>query len=279
MTTWAIGDLQGCLEPFERLLAQIGFSASRDTLWLVGDLVNRGPDSLGVLRRLYALRDCTRIVLGNHDLHLLAVASGAVTTRGKDTFGDVLAAPDRGRLLAWLQQQPLLHYDAARHTAMTHAGIPPQWSLFDAQRLAREVEDVLRSPAGAAGFFADMYGNEPAGWNEALTGTARLRTITNYFTRMRFVDAGGALDLQSKEGAGTAPPGFVPWFAAPGRRTADLQILFGHWAALEGRTQCDGRDVPGVHALDTGCVWGQALTAFNLDSGERTGCDCPRAAG
>lgn len=272
MSEWVIGDIQGCLQPLDCLLKKIAFEPGRDTLWLVGDLVNRGPDSLGVLRRLYALRASCRIVLGNHDLHLLAVARGATAMRKKDTFGDVLAAPDRERLLAWLQQQPLLQLDAARNTVMTHAGIPPAWSLFDAQRLALEVEAALRSSA-AFDFFANMYGNDPANWDESLRGSARLRTITNHFTRMRFVAADGALDLTSKEGTGTAPPGFMPWFAAPDRRCAGVRILFGHWAALEGRT-----GIANVHAVDTGCVWGHALTAMNLDTGALISCDCAAAA-
>lgn len=272
MTAWAIGDIQGCLEPLDRLLAKIRFDETRDELWLTGDLVNRGPDSLGVLRRLYAIRDRCRIVLGNHDLHLLAVASGAVARKRKDTFADVLEAHDAGTLLAWLQQQPLLHYDARRNTVMTHAGIPPQWSLFDAQRLAREVEDVLHH-ANAHAFFGAMYGNEPACWDESLAGNARLRTITNYFTRMRFIDASGALDLVSKEGLGTAPAGFLPWFASATRKSATTRLLFGHWAALEGNT-----GIPGVEALDTGCVWGNALTALNLDDGRRVNCACPPPA-
>ncbi|MFZ5757251.1 MAG: symmetrical bis(5'-nucleosyl)-tetraphosphatase [Pseudomonadota bacterium] len=277
MTRWAIGDIQGCLEPFDCLLEKIRFMPGRDTLWLVGDLVNRGPDSLGVLRRLYGLREHCRIVLGNHDLHLLAVARNATPKRRKDTFDDVLSAPDRDLLLDWLQQQPLLQYDERDGTVLTHAGIPPQWSLFDARRLAREVEDTLRSRHALA-FFADMYGNEPAGWSETLTGTTRLRTITNYFTRMRFIDANGALDLTSKEGAGTAPPGFVPWFSAANRRCEAQRIVFGHWAALEGRIPAHDGVQPNVHAIDTGCVWGYTLTAMNLDTGERTGCDCPRPA-
>jgi bis(5'-nucleosyl)-tetraphosphatase (symmetrical) len=267
MTTWAIGDIQGCLEPFERLLAKIRFDATRDELWLVGDLVNRGPDSLGVLRRVHALRDRCRIVLGNHDLHLLAVAAGTGPYRRKDTFADVLEAPDAGVLLHWLQQQPLLHYDPGRHVVMTHAGMTPQWSLLDAQRLAREVEDVLRH-GDAKRYFRAMYGNTPACWDESLEGTDRLRVITNYFTRMRFVDAAGALDLESKEGLGSAPPGFRPWFDWPDRRAAGVRIVFGHWAALAGKV-----DVPNVVALDTGCVWGGTLTAYDLDRGTRVACD------
>jgi bis(5'-nucleosyl)-tetraphosphatase (symmetrical) len=268
MTTWAIGDIQGCLAPFERLLAKIRFDPARDELWLVGDLVNRGPDSLGVLRRLYGMRERVRIVLGNHDLHLLAVHAGHDRLRRKDTFQDVLAAPDAAALCHWLQQQPLLHYDAARNTVMTHAGIPPHWSLFDAQRLAREVEAVLRH-GDANAFFDAMYGNEPAGWDESLAGMDRLRVITNYFTRMRFVDDAGALDLLSKEGLGTAPPGFAPWFAAPQRKAAHVRILFGHWAALQGKA-----DATNVEALDGGCVWGGELTAFDVDSGRRVSCNC-----
>ncbi|MFP5384351.1 MAG: symmetrical bis(5'-nucleosyl)-tetraphosphatase [Gammaproteobacteria bacterium] len=272
MSVWAVGDLQGCHEPFERLLEKIRFDATQDRLWLVGDLVNRGPQSLAVLRRVYELRERVSVVLGNHDLHLLAVAAGAQTPRRKDTFGDILGAPDRGELLGWLQQQPLLHYDAALNTVMTHAGIPPAWSLFDAQRLAREVSDVLRS-AHAGEFFRAMYGNEPARWDESLTGMDRLRVITNHFTRMRFVDTDGRLDLDSKEGLDSAPAGFFPWFDAANRRCAGLRIVFGHWAALQGRV-----DVPDVLALDTGCVWGYSLTAVNLASGERVSCECTAAS-
>lgn len=268
MTLWAVGDIQGCLAPFECLLEKIRFDPGHDELWLVGDLVNRGPDSLGVLRRLYSMRECVRIVLGNHDLHLLAVHAGHDRLRRKDTFQDVLAAPDRNTLCHWLQQQPLLHYDAGRHVAMAHAGIPPNWSLSDAQRLAREVETVLRL-GDANAFFDAMYGNTPVGWDENLTGMDRLRVITNYFTRMRFVNAAGELDLLSKEGLETAPPGFMPWFAVPRRKTAQLRILFGHWAALQGRA-----DAPNVEALDSGCVWGNELTALDVDNGRRIYCDC-----
>jgi bis(5'-nucleosyl)-tetraphosphatase (symmetrical) len=268
MATWAIGDVQGCLEPLERLLGKIGFDAGRDELWLVGDLVNRGPDSLGVLRLLHGMRHVCRIVLGNHDLHLLAVAAGAEALKKKDTFRDVLEAADGPELLAWLQRQPLLHHDRARNTVMTHAGIPPQWSLADARRLAGEVEQVLRN-GDAPAFFRAMYGNEPARWEETLEGDARLRVITNFFTRMRFIDERGTLDLVSKEGLGTAPPGYRPWFEAAGRRTAGVRIVFGHWAALEGRC-----DVENVEALDAGCVWGRDLVALNLDTGARVACNC-----
>lgn len=268
MTTWAIGDVQGCLDPLERLLAKLGFDETRDELWLVGDLVNRGPDSLGVLRRLYGMRQACRVVLGNHDLHLLAVAAGAEPMKRKDTFGDVLAAPDAGTLLDWLRHQPLLHYDESRATVMTHAGIPPDWSLADARRLAGEVEDVLRT-GDAPAYLRAMYGNDPDRWDESLTGLDRLRVITNHLTRMRFLDERGALDLVSKEGTGTAPPGFRPWFEMPHRRAVDVRIVFGHWAALEGRCDTDN-----VEALDAGCVWGRELVALDLDTGERTGCRC-----
>lgn len=268
MTAWAIGDIQGCLEPLQRLLEKIRFDPAHDQLWLVGDLVNRGPDSLGVLRLLHGLRASIHMVLGNHDLHLLAVAADCAPCKKKDTFADVLAAPDRDELLHWLQQQPLLHHDAGLNTLMTHAGLPPQWSLADAQRLAQEVENVLRH-GDAHAYYRDMYGNEPSVWSESLTGTTRLRTITNYFTRMRFINAQNALDLTSKEGMNTAPPGFLPWFEAPGRKTADIRMIFGHWAALQGNT-----GVPNVFALDTGCVWGHQLSAMNLETGARIGCDC-----
>ncbi|KGD62203.1 diadenosine tetraphosphatase [Alcanivorax jadensis T9] len=268
MSDYAIGDLQGCLEPFNCLLERIGFNADRDRLFLAGDLVNRGPDSLGTLRRVYELRENVHAVLGNHDLHLLAVAQGSTDSRRKDTLTDILEAPDRDALLGWLQNCPLM-VDIPEHQAvMTHAGIPPLWTLAQARGRAREVEQVLRS-SQANEFFANMYGNQPAGWDDGLAGSERWRVITNHFTRMRFVNEAGELDLTSKGEPDAPPEGFMPWFHHPRRLSGDTRILFGHWAALEGHA-----DMLQVEALDTGCVWGGSLTALRLDDLTRIACHC-----
>ncbi len=271
MALYAVGDIQGCLEPLQCLLRQVNFQPGKDHLWLVGDLVNRGPDSLGTLRFLYAMRDSVTTVLGNHDLHLLAAAYNAERLKKHDTLREILEAPDRNDLIDWLRQQKLLHYDAERDIALVHAGIPPQWSLKKALARAAEVEEVLRDDTRIREFLDGMYGNEPARWNKNLHGIERLRVITNYFTRMRFCTPDGTLDLKSKEGMGSAPSGFAPWFSHPKRKTRGQKLIFGHWAALEGRC-----DEPGVHALDTGCVWGGALTLLNVDTGELHRCTCQK---
>ncbi|MGY4533596.1 bis(5'-nucleosyl)-tetraphosphatase (symmetrical) [Pseudomonas sp. TE3786] len=269
MTVYAVGDLQGCLDPLKCLLERVAFDPERDRLWLVGDLVNRGPQSLETLRYLYAMRDALVCVLGNHDLHLLAAAHNIERLKKGDTLGEILDAPDRAELLDWLRQQKLLHYDVDRDIAMVHAGIPPQWSLKKALRCAAEVEEALRDDARLPLFLDGMYGNEPNRWDSDLKGVTRLRVITNYFTRMRFCKADGTLDLKTKEGMDSAPPGYAPWFSYKQRKTAGQKLIFGHWAALEGHC-----DEPGVIALDTGCVWGGAMTLLNVDSGERHRCDC-----
>lgn len=263
MATYAIGDLQGCYAEFEALLERLDFSPSRDRLWLVGDLVNRGPDSLGCLRRSVALDGAARVVLGNHDLHLLAVARGHGKLKRKDTLSDILEAPDRHAMLEWLRRQPLLVDDAERGCVMTHAGLPPQWSLAQANELAAEAEAVLRSDDVDA-FLNVMYGNRPARFEPDLAGMDRIRAIVNVFTRMRFIAADGTLDFAAKEGLDSAPEGYAPWFTYP--RADGLTLLFGHWAALEGQTPGARVD---AQALDTGCVWGGSLTALDLDSGER----------
>ncbi len=270
MATYAVGDLQGCLEPLKCLLEQVAFDPSKDRLWLVGDLVNRGPQSLETLRFLYAMRDSLVCVLGNHDLHLLAVAHNIERLKKNDTLQEILDAPDRADLIEWLRQQKLMHYDAERDIALVHAGIPPQWTVEKALKRAAEVEEVLGDDARLPLFLDGMYGNEPAKWDKDLHGIPRLRVITNYFTRMRFCTADGTLDLKSKEGVGTAPPGYAPWFSYPQRKSRGRKIIFGHWAALEGLC-----DEPGLSALDSGCVWGGAMTLMNIDSGERHRCDCP----
>ncbi|MFW3897905.1 symmetrical bis(5'-nucleosyl)-tetraphosphatase [Pseudomonas putida] len=269
MATYAVGDLQGCLEPLKCLLERVNFDPAVDRLWLVGDLVNRGPQSLETLRFLYAMRDSLVCVLGNHDLHLLAVWHNIERLKKSDTLREIIEAPDAPQLLDWLRRQKLLHFDEPRGTVLVHAGIPPQWTLGKALGLAAEVEEVLRDDLRIKQYLDGMYGNDPAKWNKDLTGVTRLRVITNYFTRMRFCTAEGKLDLKGKEGADTAPPGYKPWFAHKDRRSRHVKIIFGHWAALEGRC-----DAPGVYALDTGCVWGGAMTLMNVDSGEMHRCEC-----
>ncbi len=267
MSTYAVGDLQGCLEPLKCLLEAVKFKRGRDVLWSVGDIVNRGPESLETLRYLYRMRDSLVVVLGNHDLHLLAVAAGVRKASRSDTLDEILSAPDREELLNWLLHQPLLHREHGY--TMVHAGIPPQWSVKKAGRYAREVEDVLQSK-DCVTFLRAMYGNEPAVWSDDLRGMERLRVITNYLTRMRYCTREGWLDLESK---GPEPPAngkrVSAWFSHAGRLTADDRIIFGHWAALEGRT-----DTANAIGLDTGCVWGGSLSLFELETGGRTHCDC-----
>lgn len=257
MSTYAIGDLQGCRAPFEALLEKIDFRPGRDRLLLAGDLVNRGSDSLGVLRLVYRHREHLDTVLGNHDLHLLAVAHEVTAPRNKDTLEPILEADDGPELLAWLRRQPLLVDVPEFNAVLTHAGVPPLWSLEQARQRAREAEAVI---AGDDAFFEHMYGNEPALWDDRLTGYDRIRLIVNSFTRMRFVDRDGRLDLEAKGTLDDTPEGLMPWFEHPERRTADTRILFGHWAALQGRAP-----VTHVEALDTGCVWGGCLTALRLE--------------
>ena len=269
MATYAVGDLQGCLEPLQCLLKQVAFDPAKDRLWLVGDLVNRGPQSLATLRFLYDIRESLVCVLGNHDLHLLAAGRNIERLKKNDTLREILEAPDCAQLLEWLRQQKLMHYDQQRDIALVHAGIPPQWSLRKAMKCAAEVEEVLRDDNRIAPYLDGMYGNDPAKWDNDLKGVTRLRVITNYFTRMRFCTSEGKLDLKSKEGVGTALPGYKPWFTYQERKTKGLKIIFGHWAALEG--QCDE---PGIFALDSGCVWGGAMTLMNVDTFERLHCQC-----
>jgi bis(5'-nucleosyl)-tetraphosphatase (symmetrical) len=273
MSTYAIGDLQGCLEAFNCLLEEIAFTPGQDRLLLAGDLVARGPDSLGTLRRVYDLRDHLECVLGNHDLHLLALAHGVrpnkSAKKNKDTdLQEILDAPDRAELLSWLQQRPLLHREPTFNAVISHAGIPPLWTLAEAESRAAEVNNILQSDH-AQDFFNNMYGNEPRGWHDDSQGPERWRVITNYFTRMRFINLHGELELANKGEADNAPAGFFPWFEHPHRKNKDINILFGHWAALNGNVPHDNID-----ALDTGCVWGGALTALRLDDGKIFRCTC-----
>lgn len=231
MAVYAVGDLQGCLDPLKCLLERVAFDPTKDRLWLVGDLVNRGPQSLETLRFLYAMRESVVSVLGNHDLHLLAVAHKSERLKKSDTLREILEAPDREPLLDWLRRLPLLHYDEQRKVALVHAGIPPQWSLEKARLRAAEVEQALRDDQRLPLFLDGMYGNEPAKWDKKLHGIDRLRVITNYFTRMRFCTEDGKLDLKSKEGLDTAPPGYAPLvqlpFAQDPRREDHLRPLGG----------------------------------------------------
>lgn len=268
MAVYAVGDIQGCLKPLKCLLKKVDFNPSQDTLWSVGDLVNRGPSSLETLRFLDGLGNACISVLGNHDLHLLACAYDRQRLRKSDTLLPILDAPDSEQLIQNLRQRPLAHFDSSRRTIMTHAGVPPVWTVEETCQYAAEVEAVLRCDQQLPWFLDEMYGNEPACWDPDLDGTRRLRVITNYLTRMRFCKPDGTLDLKSKEGPGDAPKGFSPWFKLP-RQDPDVQIIFGHWAALDGKVK-----QPDIHALDTGCVWGNQLTLMNLDSGEKLQCKC-----
>jgi bis(5'-nucleosyl)-tetraphosphatase (symmetrical) len=255
-----IGDVQGCDDALARLLAQTGFSPSRDRLVLLGDLVNRGPQSLAVLQRVAAFGDSAVRLLGNHDLHLLAVAHGVRPRHADDGFGDVLEAADAPAWIDWLRHGRLLHDEAG--WLCVHAGLLPAWTGAQARALAAEVEALLQSPA-LADFLPRMYGNQPRRWDEALVGDDRHRLVINAFTRLRFCSADGSMDFKTKEGAGAAPPGLLPWFEVPGRAHAGERIAFGHWSTLGLRNE------PALLALDTGCVWGGALTAARVDGGRR----------
>ncbi len=260
MATYAIGDVQGCCDELEALLARLAFDPARDRLWFVGDLVNRGPRSIDVLRLVQRLGDSAVTVLGNHDLHLLAIARGAAHLRPADlTLLPVLEAPDRDALLDWLQARPALHHDAALGVTMVHAGLPPQWDIPLARRCAAELEAALRSEHSGR-LFADMYGNQPDRWDDELEGTDRLRFITNALTRLRVCDRDGRLLLKHKGPPSKMPATAIPWFQVPGRRWAGARIVCGHWSAL------GYYDGDGVLALDTGCVWGGRLTAQRLDA-------------
>ena len=260
MAIWAVGDVQGCGAELDRLLEVIDFSPARDRLWFVGDLVNRGPRSLEVLRAVERLGDAAVVVLGNHDLHLLALARGGAHLRPADhELRPVLEAPDRERLLDWLQARAVLHHDAALGRTMVHAGLPPQWDLPLARRCAAELEAELRGEHSGR-LFAAMYGNQPDLWRDDLEGDDRLRFITNALTRLRVCDRTGRLLLKLKGRLADMPDGAVPWFRVPGRRWAGARIVCGHWSAL------GYLDEGGVLGLDTGCVWGGTLTAQRLDT-------------
>lgn len=263
MAHYAIGDVQGCRAALEDLLERIAFDPAVDRLYFAGDLVARGPDSLGTLRLIHGLGPLVAdSVLGNHDLHLIAVHHGLARARSKDNTQAILDAPDRQPLMDWLQQRHLL-LELPGHHVLTHAGIPPVWSLAQARQHAREVEQALRGP-DARDFLAAMYGNEPAGWDDSLAGTTRLRVITNFLTRMRLLDPQGGLDFAFKGELAEAPPHLQAWFALDNPGLGEARLLFGHWAALLG----DASPSPHV-ALDHGCVWGHHLCAWRLEDGQR----------
>ena len=268
MSIYAVGDVQGCYAELARLLEQIRFDAAADRLWLVGDLVNRGPESLAVLRLVKSLGDSAITVLGNHDLHLLAVAEGVAQPHRSDTLDEILNAPDRGCLLHWLRNLPLLHVEHGQ--VLVHAGLLPQWSVAQAQGLAREAEIALRGDDYVE-FLARMYGNTPHGWDDSLRGYKRLRVIVNALTRMRICAPDGAMEFKFKGVVEDIPEGYQPWFEVAGRASQDATVIFGHWSALGLLQRAK------VIALDTGCLWGGPMSAVRLEDRKlfQVSCDKP----
>lgn len=267
MATYAIGDVQGCLDPLRRLLDTVRFDPAADRLWLTGDLVNRGPDSLGVLRFVRALGGAAQTVLGNHDLHLVARAHGYGRAHRSDTLDAVLAASDRAVLIDWLRHRPLLVRE--KGWLMVHAGLLPAWTLDEAAERAGEAEAVLRSE-GLEAFLDVMYGNTPAAWDDALAGLDRIRVIVNAFTRLRYCTAAGEMDFAHKGAPGSQPAGLIPWFDVPGRASREATVVIGHWSTL-GLI-----DRPDLVALDTGCLWGGTLTAMRLEDRQVFRVGCPQ---
>ena len=270
MATYGIGDLQGCCDPLERLLDLIRFDSSTDRLWFVGDLVNRGPQSLLSLRKVISLGNAATTVLGNHDLHLLAASIGVRKLAPSDTLSDILDAPDAAELLDWIRRRKLAHYDHDGKRLLLHAGALPQWTVGDVIARAAEAEAALRG-AGWKDFLAHLFSNTPDRWNDDLTGFDRLRVIVNSFTRLRFCTPEGIMEFDTKGSAGDAPPGHMAWFDVPGRRTADATLVFGHWS-VEGLVMR-----PNLLGLDTGCVWGGNLTAVRLEDRKLFQVQCAQA--
>ncbi|WDZ96588.1 symmetrical bis(5'-nucleosyl)-tetraphosphatase [Herbaspirillum sp. WKF16] len=267
-TAYAIGDLQGCHLPFRRLLATLEAQQKQSALILAGDLINRGPQSLQTLRTVMAMGGRARAVLGNHDLHLLAVSQGIRPLHKDDTLHEILDAPDREELIDWLRRRPLAIREG--NHLVVHAGVLPQWDPEQALALAGEVEAMLQSD-GWVDFLTHMYGNQPARWSDELSGHDRLRCIINAFTRIRYCSADGTMDFATKDGAKEPPPGLMPWFDVPGRRTGDVTMVFGHWSTLGLVLR------PDLIALDTGCVWGGKLSAVRLEDRALFQVDCPQA--
>lgn len=263
MSTYVIGDLHGCMATLEALLARVAYAPGRDRVWLVGDLVNNGARNAEVVR--WAMAHAEHVVLGNHDLHMLAVAYGVRPRRKKDTFGDVLDAPDAEAMLTWLRHRPVLVRQG--DVVMVHAGIAPQWTLAQAEACARELEAALRGPDHVR-LLQEMYGDEPSRWADDLEGIARLRVIVNAFTRMRTCFADGALEYRYKAELPDLPPELLPWWRVPSPRSGDATIFFGHWSAVGYHREGD------IAALDSGCTWGRALTAYRLDDGEVFSVSC-----
>jgi bis(5'-nucleosyl)-tetraphosphatase (symmetrical) len=269
VTTYAIGDIQGCYDALRSLLDRIAFDPANDVLWMVGDLVNRGPQSLETLRYVKSLGSAAVTVLGNHDLHLLVVAAGVRKPHRGDTIDEILAAPDRDELLHWVRTRKLMHVGDGY--ALVHAGLLPQWTIEEALALAAEVEKALAGDACEA-LLRNMYGNTPVAWDPALTGYDRLRVIVNAMTRLRLCDGAGAMEFSHKT-AGDLPNGYMPWFDVPGRASAGTPIVCGHWAALGLKLRDD------LLAIDTGCVWGRELSALRLRDRRVFQCDCAALAG
>jgi len=267
MTTYAIGDLQGCRPKLTELLERIRTVCATPRLVFLGDLVNRGPNSLATLREVYELGDAAEVVLGNHDLHLLAVAHNIRKPHPSDTLDDILDAPDRDELLDWLRRRPLALFENGH--LLVHAGVLPQWSAQKTMELAHEVETVLRGPDWID-FLRHMYGNQPARWDDALTGNDRLRCIVNALTRIRFCSEDGSMELTATKGMETELPGYLRWFEVPGRKTEDITVVFGHWSTLGLMMR------PNLISLDTGCLWGGQLTAVGLDERDVIQVDCPQ---
>ncbi len=261
MATYAIGDIQGCLDNLEALLEHIAFKPENDTLWFTGDLVNRGDKSLETLRFIKSLGNSAISVLGNHDLTLLALCEGNIKVKNH-TLDAIIAAPDHDELIYWLRHRPLLHHDSNLGYTMIHAGLPPQWDLATAQSCALELEAVLQG-SQYPDFMANMFGNKPKQWNAELKGWDRLRFITNCFTRMRYCTPEGKLNFNDKGPIGSQKKGYIPWYKAANRKNTDLKIIIGHWSTLFGHT-----DTANIFAIDTGCLWGETLTAMRLDTAE-----------
>lgn len=268
MATYVIGDVQGCFKALTALLTHIQFNPHLDTLWFAGDIINRGPDSLATIRFIKSLGEKHITVLGNHDLSFLAIAYGTRDAKKGDTIEDILQAPDREELIEWLRNRPLLHADRKNNLVLTHAGLAPSWSLDQAIALAHEVETVLASDQIKT-FLSNMYGDDPAGWQDDLEGQARLRCIVNYFTRLRYCHADGSMDFDYKGAIKDMPDGLIPWYRVPNRVNAEVKIVFGHWAAINGVT-----DTKNVIAVDTGCIWGNCLTAWRIEDDLRFSVGC-----
>lgn len=271
MAIYAIGDVQGCYTQLKQLLDKLEFKSDKDQLWFAGDIVNRGPDSLETLRFIKSLGDNAITVLGNHDLHLLAVANGRRKQGKKDTIQSIIDAPDSDQLLDWLLHRPLMHYQKKNHVCLVHAGVHPQWSLEKALSCAQEVETILQGPKSHE-FFHHMYGDKPAKWSDNLDGWDRLRFITNAFTRMRYIDTKQKLRLKGKGAPGKQPKGIIPWYEFESK-TADLNIIFGHWSTLKDPK------LEHLYPLDTGCLWGGKLTALKVNSkmSKHISIKCPKS--